>query len=55
MTYTYVELAISAEAFKEIEDKLRTADYGHAFKFSTKNKEVVLIDMHGIALVKEKK
>jgi hypothetical protein len=45
-TYTYVELEISPQAYDEIADKLRAADYGHCFG------EDGTIDMHGLALVR---
>ncbi|KKL47558.1 hypothetical protein LCGC14_2334310 [marine sediment metagenome] len=48
MTYTYVILEVSREAFNEIADKLLLADYHHAF-----NSEGTVIDMHGIALRSE--
>lgn len=51
MTYTYVLLGISQAAFDEIAAKLRDAGYHHAF---TSMKEDV-IDMHGIALLKEER
>lgn len=43
MTYTYVILQVSEETYNEIKDKLKAADYGHAFDNG-------VIDMHGIAL-----
>lgn len=51
MTYTYVVLDISPEAYKEIADKLRTVDYDHVFTDDGEGREV--IDMHGIALREE--
>ena len=50
MTYTYVILEVSREVFNEIANKLRTADYHHAF-----NNEGTVIDMHGIALREKEK
>ncbi len=61
-THTYVTLAISRAAFDEIHVKLEAADYSHAFERerpkddtgeNPKVAEVVLIDMHGLALVPE--
>jgi hypothetical protein len=43
-THTYVELEISQSAFDEIAQKLKAADYGHAFM------DARTIDMHGIAV-----
>ena len=48
MTYTYATLAVSEAVFKEIADKLKDVDYGHAILDDGKT-----LDMHGIALVKE--
>ncbi len=50
VTRTYVELEISEAAYNEIAEKLRKADYGHVF---IKNRQHELINMYGIALVKE--
>jgi hypothetical protein len=47
MTRTYAILELSKEAFEEIETKLRTANYEHAFQ--ARNGKLV-IDMHGIAV-----
>lgn len=44
-THTYVEMEVSATAYDEIADKLRAAEYDHAFHDGT-------IDMHGIGLIK---
>lgn len=44
MTYTYVELDVSAPAFDEIRIKLERAGYDHALIDNT------TIDMRGIAL-----
>lgn len=46
-TRTYVILEVSPAAFAEIEQKLRAADYGHAF---ATDEGKLTIDMHGIAL-----
>ncbi|MEX0741485.1 MAG: hypothetical protein WD079_01725, partial [Phycisphaeraceae bacterium] len=43
-TYTYAALEVSAAAYDEIAEKLRAAEYDHAFH------DDGLIDMHGIAL-----
>lgn len=48
-THTYVTLAVSNAAFKEIIEKLRAASYSHAFIENRDNG--VDVDMHGIALV----
>ncbi len=50
-THTYVMLEISEPAFKEIEEKLRLAQYDHCFHLEA---GALLIDMHGLALVAEK-
>ena len=44
MTHTYAELEVSEQCFREIEDLLREAEYGHAFMPDG------VIDMHGIGL-----
>jgi hypothetical protein len=46
VTYTYVELDVSAAVFHEIATKLKEAGYGHAFDDDGR-----VIDMHGLALV----
>jgi hypothetical protein len=51
MTYTYVVLDISPEAYKEIADKLRAANYDHVFTDDGEGREI--IDMHGIAVREE--
>jgi hypothetical protein len=51
MTYTYVELEVSAATYDEIALKLREAGYTHAF--DERREGPPAIDMHGIALVKE--
>lgn len=45
-TYTYAVLEISQAAYDEIAQKLRAAQYDHAFHHD----EGEVIDMHGIAL-----
>lgn len=50
MTHTYVFLEVSKSAYDEIKAKLEKADYQHAFH---EEEEGVVIDMHGIALVKK--
>ena len=45
-THTFVELAVSAAVYDEIEAKLREASYDHAFVDGA-------IDMHGIGLVRD--
>lgn len=47
MTHTYATLEVSAEAFDEIAEKLKVADYGHAFDDTG-----TTIDMHGIGLIR---
>jgi len=49
MTHTYAVLEVSKKCFDEIEDKLRDAEYFHAFTESEKD-VVLTIDMNGIAL-----
>ena len=44
MTYTYVTLELSQEAYEEVATKLRAAGYSHAFNGTT-------IDMHGLAII----
>ena len=48
MTYTYAILKVSKETYDEIRQKLSEAKYDHAFD------EEGIIDMHGIALEKDK-
>lgn len=56
-THTYVTLEVSDAAFDEIKKKLEDAGYQHTFA----NAEgrlggpVALIDMHGIAIGREKR
>lgn len=47
-THTYAELEVSKAAYMEIGQKLRNADYEHAFMSDG------TIDMHGIGLTCEK-
>lgn len=49
MTYTYIEMPVSAAVFKEIKEKLEAAGYHHAIDDDGK-----ALDMHGIALVEQK-
>lgn len=51
-TYTFVELALSPAAFEEIQAKLTTAEYEHAFEYD-KQRKVFRIDMHGLAVTRE--
>jgi hypothetical protein len=44
-THTYVTMELSAAAYQEIADKMRAAEYDHAFN------EEGEIDMHGLAVV----
>ena len=46
-THTFVLLELSPAAFSEIHDKLKEADYGHAF---LEEDGQVVIDMHGIGV-----
>ena len=46
-THTFAELEVSSETFKEIANKLREAEYSHAFVDGA-------IDMHGIGLTSAK-
>lgn len=46
MTHTYAILEVSPEVYKEIADKLRAADYHHAFSGD-------VIDLHGLAIQPE--
>ena len=48
-THTYVELELSDAAYEEIQQKLREASYDHAFMNDG------AIDMHGLAVVREKR
>ncbi len=47
-THTFVTLEVSQAAYREIEAKLRAADYGHCF--IERNDGSTVIDMAGIAL-----
>lgn len=49
MTYTYVIMEISREAYDEIAIKMREAKYDHVFNDGGEGK-TALIDMHGIAV-----
>lgn len=51
MTYTYALLEVSEAAYEEVAKKLREGGYDEAFH---EQEEGVVIDMHGIALVKVK-
>ena len=53
-TYTYVTLEVSPETYYEIYDKLAAAEYDHCFHESDST-GTPLIDMHGLALVREEK
>lgn len=44
MTHTFARLSVSERTYREIEQKLRAADYHHVFQEGA-------IDMHGIGLV----
>lgn len=50
-THTFAVLELSAAAYAEIAVKLRDVEYGHAF---IEQDERTVIDMHGIAVAKEK-
>ncbi len=53
-THTFVELEVSAVAYKEIHDKLKDAGYDHVFTTVSKRGERglhIALDMHGIAIV----
>ena len=54
MTYTYVTLEVSEATYYEIYDKLSAAEYDQCFHKSDSS-GAPLIDMHGLALVKEEK
>lgn len=47
MTHTYATLPVTRDTYNEVADKLREAEYGHAF---INEGEGEVIDMHGIAL-----
>ena len=49
MSYTYVLLEVSPEAYKEIHDKLLGAGYIEQFHGQSDGR--IAIDMHGIAVV----
>ena len=48
-------MAVSEETFNEISRRLHEADYDHAIEYEDGSQTAlpVLLDMHGIALVKE--
>ncbi|KKN42774.1 hypothetical protein LCGC14_0709840 [marine sediment metagenome] len=48
MTYTYVVLEVSEEAYREIRTKLEEADYQYIM--SRPSDPNCIIDMHGIAI-----
>lgn len=50
-THTYVTLAVSPAAFEEIREKLQAAGYGD--QFHSDREDGLVIDMHGLALVRE--
>jgi hypothetical protein len=51
VTHTYAVLDVSHATYTEIADKLRAADYAHAFtRLGIGTTRDVVIDMHGIAL-----
>jgi hypothetical protein len=52
ITHTYVLLDLSEAAYLEIKNKLIANDYEHCIQDKDENEE--RIDMHGIAIVKEK-
>lgn len=52
MTHTYAILEVSQAAYDEIKAKLKAVEYQHAFHEDDEYN--VVIDMHGIALTKEK-
>lgn len=51
-TYTYVLLDVSENTYNEIYQKLKAAEYNHCFHESDSRTGIV-IDMHGLALVKD--
>jgi hypothetical protein len=51
-THTFVTLAISQEAYKEIKEKLLAAGYNHVFVYDFNDEET--IDMQGIGLTEER-
>lgn len=52
MTYTYAILEVSQSAYDEIKSKLEEAEYQDQFIESRDHG--LIIDMHGIAIAKEK-
>ena len=51
MAHTYAILNVTADCFREIQQKLEAAGYQHAFVEDTDGQ--LLIDMHGVALKDE--
>jgi hypothetical protein len=51
MSYTFVLCGVSKATYDEIAQKLREAEYDHAF---VRTDEGIALDMHGIALVIDK-
>lgn len=51
-TRTFVEMDVSPQTFAEVKAKLEEADYYHAI---SEEDGKILLDMHGIALVKAEK
>lgn len=49
MTYTYGVLDVSRQAFNEIKELLKEADYQHKFHYDPERRSII-IDMHGIAI-----
>jgi hypothetical protein len=54
VTHTFVKLEVSDSAYREVAGKLAAAGYDHAF-IPQDEGEPAAIDMHGIALVPERK
>lgn len=48
MSYTYAILDVSADTFREIQQKLEAAGYLHAFKQDADG--TLIIDLHGVAI-----
>lgn len=53
MTYTYATLEVSPAAFEEIRAKLEAAGYDDQIRKSSLHPSEDLIDMHGLALVRQ--
>jgi hypothetical protein len=51
VSYTYAILEVSPAVYAEIADKLKAADYNHAFHCDNDEGKGEVIDMHGIALL----